>query len=219
MHPQRLYRNSKMDSIDPASKELLRPIYKRNEAEESQISKSIIDALSMQVHVEGGYYVETDRDSRRVHNPFAAPGVFDSTRSASTTIFYLLTPSNPQGGFHRNKGRTVHTLHRGRGRYVIIHADEVNEPGEKARLETFIVGQDVQKGERLQWIVDGGKFKASFLLSNDEDKDDYAGLLISETVVPGFEFEDHDFMTPETLRELVTSEQEAELKWLLRPDQ
>lgn len=57
-------------------------------------------------------------------------------------------------------GRTVHALHRGRGRYVIIHADE---NGKEERMEAFVVGPDVTKGERLQWIVDGGKYEASFV--------------------------------------------------------
>ena len=84
------------------------------------------------------------------------------SRNASTTIHYLLTPSSPLGAWHRNKARTIHTLHRGRGVYVIIHADEVGgygvddgDGGEfwtgKARVEVFTVGPDVLKGERLQW--------------------------------------------------------------------
>ncbi|KAA8569461.1 hypothetical protein EYC84_001092 [Monilinia fructicola] len=111
------------------------------------------------------------------------PGFDPTVRNTSTSIFYLLTPHGPQGGFHRNKGRTVHTLHRGRGRYVLIHA---NEEGTPKRIETFIVGQNVAAGERLQWIVDGGKYKASYLLPDEDGGEDSQGLLISETVVPGF---------------------------------
>jgi predicted cupin superfamily sugar epimerase len=73
----------------------------------------------------------------------------NATRSAMTTISYLLTPDSPKGRFHRNKSRTVHTLHKGRGRYVLIRTDEV-QPGEKARIETFVVGHNIEKGERLQ---------------------------------------------------------------------
>ena len=64
-------------------------------------------------------------------------------------------------------------MHKGRGRYVIVHADEVEgvkggegeeiEEGKrwtgKARVETFVVGQRVEQGERLQWVVEGGKYK------------------------------------------------------------
>lgn len=81
----------------------------------------------------------------------------------------------------------MHTLHRGRGRYVIIHAGEKGENGEggeKGRVETFVVGQDIHHGEKLQWIVEGDRYKASFLLP-DEDEDEgrpesEGGLLISE---------------------------------------
>ena len=118
----------------------------------------------------------------------------------------------------------MHTLHRGRGAYVVIHADEV-ENGGKARIETFVVGHDSARGEKLQWIVAGGKYKASFLLPDEETGTESGGLLISEvsferkctiqaflslwiliifmmqTVVPGFEYSDHTFMAPETLDE------------------
>jgi uncharacterized protein len=87
----------------------------------------------------------------------------------------------------------------------------------KPKIESFIVGDGVARGEKLQWIVDGGKFKASFLLP-DEDGDDaesHGGLLISETVVPGFEVCDHDFLTEEGLEELCGTEQKGALEWLL----
>ncbi|KXL48971.1 hypothetical protein M433DRAFT_152071 [Acidomyces richmondensis BFW] len=139
--------------------------------------QAIIDRFGLQEHVEGGYFVETDRDKLRIPNPF--PDSPLGTRSAMTTIHYLLTAKSPLGAFHRNRGRTVHTLHKGRGRYVIIHADDVASPAcpggyggprdmpehkrwiGKAKVETFVVGQNVEKGERLQWIVDGGKYKCS----------------------------------------------------------
>lgn len=97
---------------------------------------------------------------------------------------------------------------------MIIHA---NEGGGKKRIESFVVGQDLAKGERLQWIVEGGKYKASFLLPDEEGGTDSQGLLISETVVPGFEFCDHDFLKQEALVELVGEEQARELDWLLSP--
>ena len=131
----------------------------------------------------------------------------------------------------------MHTLHKGRARYVIIHADEVapsdrpsgygSEDGAdekklwtgKARVETYVVGQDVLGGERLQWIVEGGKYKASFLLPDAKNGGDSAeGCLISETVVPGFEFADHDFMKRERAEALLTQEQLEEMGWMLRKD-
>ena len=118
----------------------------------------------------------------------------------------------------------MHTLHRGRGRYVVIHADEdsgsdLSPPSAGKRIEMFVVGPRVDRGEKLQWIVEGGKYKASFLLPDDADDGEGTtseGLLISETVVPGFEYCDHDFLTPQGLADLVAPEDLPALSWLVR---
>ena len=253
-----------MASTIDSSLSPLRPVYppldqaaQRNEPAKL---KALISTLKLIPHIEGGYFVETDRDPYRVSNPFAqhatTPGRkksaqettsfststgtvsanlddkltasdkaaaeqssktdnSDTTRHASTSIHYLLTPTTPLGAFHRNRGRTIHTLHRGRGRYVLIHADEVmphygSHDGvrRKARVETFVVGLDTDKGERLQWVVEGGKYKASYLLEDDDGSgESVGGLLISETVVPGFEYCDHDFLREERFEALVSEEQ------------
>ena len=201
--------------------------------EESPKITSTIKSLNMIRHIEGGYFTETDRDPLLIPSPFPVPETTTATlnlvggqrpgfdpkvRNASTSIFYLITPRTPQGGFHRNLGRTIHTLHRGRGMYVLIHADEPDLPDGGKRVESFVVGQDLEKGEKLQWIVEGGKFKASFLLDVEEEENE--GLLISETVVPGFEYCDHDFLPDmKALKKLVGEEKAEELKWLLRPSE
>lgn len=116
----------------------------------------------------------------------------------------------------------MHTLHRGRGRYVVIHADEddVSDPSFPStgkRIETFVVGPRVDRGEKLQWIVEGGKYKASFLLPDDDGEGATSeGLLISETVVPGFEYCDHDFLTPQGLADMVAPEHLPALSGLVR---
>ena len=167
----------------------------------------------------------------------------DLTRHASTTIHYFLSPSSPLGRFHRNRARTVHTLHWGRGAYVLLHppenrrdnehgavseaeregCDMAGREGEGWRVETFIVGTDIVKGEKVQWIVEGGRYKSSYLLPDTGDVEEYwngedgskNGLLISETVVPGFEFSDHDFLTAERFLDILGKERVEELGWLL----
>jgi predicted cupin superfamily sugar epimerase len=234
----------KMSSIpDTATK--LSPSYRPGQhTQESPSTASVIAVLALEKHVEGGYFAEIDRDPLTIPNPFPHSNTPQTTekpisgdnslRNASTSIYYLLTPTTPQGHFHRNKGRTVHTLIEGRGRYVLIHADE---KGDKKRVESFIVGKDVSKGEKAVWIVEGGKYKASYLLPMTDNKDSSKDrLLISEvssmcacsrekndcvnvlmqTVVPGFEFSDHDFLPIETFGELITEEQQRELEWLIR---
>ncbi|KAH8425364.1 cupin domain-containing protein [Aspergillus melleus] len=184
---------------DPDSPEMdipisdIKPYYKppssqtspNNIADSPTIQKTI-QTLNLQIHPEGGYFVETDRSQLRIPNPHRHANLNptvetddDATRAASTTIYYMLTPSSPLGAFHRNASRTVHTLHRGRGRYVIIHADQAARHGGKAPVESFVVGHRLEEGERLQWIVEGGKFKSSYLLP-DSDAGETEGLLISE---------------------------------------
>ncbi|GLA36817.1 hypothetical protein AnigIFM63309_003252 [Aspergillus niger] len=171
-----------------------------------------IQSLDLHPHPEGGYYQETFRHPQEIP---VANGA--ATRSAGTCIHYFLTPGSPLGAFHRNKSRTVHTLHRGRGRYVVIHADEKKEG--KAPVEEFVVGHGVERGEKVEWVVEGGKWKASYLLPEEGHADDDGeerGLLITETVEPGFAIEDHDFLTLQEMKELLTPEQVEEMSWMLR---
>lgn len=198
----------------------------QGEPSEPPATAAIINALNMIPHIEGGYFAETDRDPLIIPSPFPVtpaseatlslagprrPGFDPKVRNASTTIFYLLTPASPQGNFHRNRARTVHTLHKGRGRYVLISA--------AGEVETFVVGQDVASGERLQWIVEGDHYKASYLLPDAEGAGSSAqGLLISETVVPGFEYCDHDFLPRGGLGRLLGEERAEGLEWLVRRD-
>ncbi|PSR97057.1 RmlC-like cupin domain-containing protein [Coniella lustricola] len=238
-----------------ASRQAIKPFFSQTKFAANQGSPdvseppaiaSLIASLQMLTHIEGGYFVETDRDPLLIRSPFPLdaasqrtlelvaqqnqqrqqqlpqqpppalqrPGFDPHHRNASTTIFYLLTPSSPQGNFHRNRARTVHTLHKGRGQYVLIHPD--------GRIETFVVGQDVARGEKLQWIVEGGIYKASFLLpdrangNGEELGESREGLLISETVVPGFEFCDHDFLTRSGLMELVSADGAKQLESFVR---
>ena len=73
---------------------------------------------------------------------------------------------------------------------MILHADEASRErnaGRKVAVESFVVGAGIERGERLQWVVDGGKYKASYLLPDTgTDGKDYENgegtewLLISE---------------------------------------
>lgn len=74
---------------------------------------------------------------------------------------------------------------------MILHADgeSVRRNGGRAGVETFVVGCDVGKGERLQWVVEGGRYKANFLLPDRDDERgrESEGLLISEVSFSWFE--------------------------------
>ncbi|KAL2140270.1 hypothetical protein VTI28DRAFT_4025 [Corynascus sepedonium] len=176
-------------------------------------------------------------------------GFNPAVRNASTTMFYLLTPGSPVGFLHRNRGPTVHTLLRGRGRYVVIHASAPSSfpaagkkgcPGsgsgsrsgsdsdvscggeeERVRIESFVAGLDRARGEKQRWIVEGGKYKATFLLpdldeSGEEGPTSKEGMLVAETVVPGFEFFDHEFLERSGVEDLVGKDWAEKLGWLVK---
>jgi uncharacterized protein len=87
------------------------------------------------------------------------------------------------------------------------------------------MGPNAAKGEVRQLYVGTGVWKTSRLLSDDvqsgEDKD-RIGCLISEVVVPGFEWVDHQWMRASDLDALYSGsnsdEMRDELQRLLRPE-
>ena len=124
-------------SFIPGATSKLTPIYPvppdNSESTESPSTQRIISALGLEKHIEGGYFAEIDRNPLVIPNPFLTENAEkdgegkregrkeevvnrtadkpvsgdDSVRNASTSIYYMLSPSTPQGHFHRNKGRTV----------------------------------------------------------------------------------------------------------------
>lgn len=63
----------------------------------------------------------------------------------------------------------------------------------------------------MQWIVEGGDYKASFLIEDGDDE-----CLISEVVIPGFDYHDHNFMSSrEELVALAGEDVAKQYGWLL----
>lgn len=186
---------------------------------------STIKTLNLDHHPEGGWFVLTDTAPTSIPSPYSKQDqsphtvtrddnvqrkdTAQDTRLLSTTIFYFLSPRRPVGNFHRVRSRIVHTLHRGRGRYVLIHKG--------GRIESFVVGQDIEKGERLQWVVEGDVWKASYLLQ-EEGREDNQGLLISETVCPGFDYADHSFLSLREFKNIFPNNQAKEIEWLVKTE-
>lgn len=194
----------------------------------------LVARFDMMVHPEGGYFVETDRSHLRVPNVLEqSPTTSGGTRTTSTTIYYLLTSTRASGYFHRNKSRTVHCLHEGKGVYVLLYPSD-HQPRTRCTahierttrglyrkrllasgwtLEIFEVGSDVGI---YQWLVEGDIYKCSFLRGLDTETGELGrasaaadGLFISEVVSPGFEFTDHNFMSREDFTNALGSEQVA----------
>ncbi|KAJ3721144.1 RmlC-like cupin domain-containing protein [Lentinula raphanica] len=164
---------------------------------------TLVKELGLQKHPEGGYFVETDRQSAQVLSPFAN----NEPRSLGTSIYYLLTKDSPSGVIHMNKSVTYHVLHQGRAEYTLIH------PTDPPKVEKHIMGTNVSAGESRLLLVGTGVWKMSRLLPEDTEY----GCLITEVVVPGFHWEDHQFLTKggfDELLEAATGETKEKLKLL-----
>ncbi|KDQ09150.1 hypothetical protein BOTBODRAFT_117701 [Botryobasidium botryosum FD-172 SS1] len=175
-------------------------------------NKDIISSLALRKHPEGGYYAETDRQQVTVPSPFAGKRysssffvVENERRSLATSIYYFLSHDNPSGVIHMNKSVTYHTLHQGRAEYTLITPGADGSP---PKVEKKIIGTNTAAGELRMLFVGTGVWKMSRLLPKDlalgttPDRKDEVGCLITEVVVPGFHWEDHQFMTRKKLKAL-----------------
>ena len=143
--------------------------------------RQLITALSLEPHVEGGYF-------RRTYQSDLTAGLAHGERHLLSSIYYLLTDDSPIGHLHRNKSDIIHYFHGGSPlTYLIVHPD--------GRLERNVLGFDLAQGQQPQLLVRGGCWKATELEGGE------FGLL-SEAVAPGFDYEDMELAT----REIVLSQ-------------
>lgn len=136
-----------------------------------------IARLGLVPHPEGGWY-------RRIYTDPRAHDTAHGPRPWATSIHYLLTQDAPLGRLHRSRSTILHYLqHGGPVEYVLLP-----QPGVCRRV---VLGQ--AGGQSLFLEVPGGCWKASRLV------DGATHALVSEVVVPGFDFADHEFMSVDEL--------------------
>lgn len=124
-------------------------------------AEDIVRALSMQPHPEGGWYVETFRDSQ------------GGTRGHSTAIYYLLE-AGQRSHWHRVRD-AVEVWHYYAGAPLALYRSS-----DGILSETLRLGANILEGARPQVIVPAGWWQAAETLG------DYT--LVGCTVAPGFEF-------------------------------
>ena len=144
-------------------------------------SNELLRTLSLQPLDEGGFYRETYRSSWEPETPDRTGG----SRSGMTTIFYALDAKQPLAYLHRNRSDIIHFFHSGGPieYWVLSPAGALNR---------HVLGPDPRLGHVFQLFVPGGYWKASRLLSEEYG-------LLSEAVVPGFDWRDRDFADRELL--------------------
>lgn len=140
----------------------------------------ILDTLKLERHIEGGYFRRTFV-SQHTNAKRSAKNNAEQ-RSFATSIYYLLTEQSPIGHLHANKSDIIHYFHSGSPiRYTLV-----NSAGE---LSHITMGNDIANGELPQMVVAGGTWKASELVLNSKNNTHGYGL-ISEVVIPGFDYQD-----------------------------
>lgn len=138
----------------------------------SGTAAGLIARLALEKHPEGGYY-------KRIHTADQTVDTAHGPRARVTSIHYLLTADEPLGRLHRNRSDILHYL-QGGGPVEYRLLDEAS-----GTLRRVVLGPDA--GQQLFLFVPGGVWKASGLLPGADH------ALVSEAVVPGFDFADHTF--------------------------
>lgn len=134
-------------------------------------SKTLIDALGLAKHPEGGYYKETYRAADTLNN------LNGEARNVSTAIYYLLE-GNDRSHFHRIASDEMWFFHSGTALDIHCIVD--------GQLKTIRLGSDVSKGEVMQTVIPAYTWFAAQIV----DLSLYS--LLSCVVAPGFDFKDFE---------------------------
>lgn len=155
---------------------------------------SIIECLQLQPHpLEGGFFSRTYESELRIN-------IDGQPRLMATSIYYLLTDDSPIGYMHRNKSDIVHYFHCGSAiKYTVVTPE--------GEVSTAVLGNNLERGERPQLTVRGYCWKIAELQGGE------FGLL-SEAVVPGFEYSDNDIATRGQIAQLFPQHIEVFKKYI-----
>jgi hypothetical protein len=139
----------------------------------------LVDRLGLTAHDEGGFFAQGYRSAATVATPAGERHLMD-------TIYYLLTSDSPLGCLHRNRSDITHFLHLG-GPVTYLTVAPTGE------LTEVVMGSDLARGEMLKMTVPGGHWKTSFLAPGVGE------CLVSEAVVPAFDYADRELATVEAI--------------------
>ncbi|OWV71596.1 cupin [Rhizobium sp. R634] len=131
--------------------------------------EEIIRTLGMEPHPEGGWYVQTFRDTS------------GGARGHSTAIYYLLT-AGQRSHWHRVHD-AAEVWHYYAGAPLALHRSE-----DGTTSETLMLGTSLSAGERPQAIIPANWWQSAETLGDF--------TLVGCTVSPGFEFSSFEMAPP-----------------------
>jgi len=157
-------------------------------------AEKLIEMLNMKLlPKEGGYYSETHR-SDHVVSGSSLPEQYESDRSLSTAIYYLLTPDT-KSLLHRLPTDEIFHFYLGDPVLMLqLHPD--------GTAKTIFLGQNLNGGQSVQVLVPKGVWQGSYLLEGGRF------ALMGTTMAPGFDFADNEIGDRETLISLYFSHQD-----------
>lgn len=136
-----------------------------------------IEQLGLAPHPEGGWFRETYR-SRETIPVAGLPSRFDTPRSVSTAIYFLLT-NGQFSALHRIKSDELWFFHAGGP--LAIHSFT-----EDGCHHTITLGNSPDQGQNLQAMIPAGSWFGAHPVASQ------AFTLASCTVAPGFDFSDFE---------------------------
>ena len=137
--------------------------------------KEIVKQLELQPHPEGGYFKETYRSDVQIPKTLLGDA-FDGPRYVCTGIFYLLE-SGDFSALHKINQDEMWHFYLGDG----LELTQISESGE---LSTITIGNDLLKGEVLQYVVPSQYWFGARVVKPN------SFALVGCTVAPGFDFND-----------------------------
>jgi uncharacterized protein len=143
-------------------------------------ASDLIQLLKLEEHPEGGFYRQTYKSYELMEKDVLPPR-YESPRSYSTAIYYLLTKDSVSRLHRVASDETFHFYFGAPVEMLLLF------PGNRA--ETVVLGHNILAREQPQFTVPQGIWQGS-KIKEDPEYPDYA--LLGTTVSPGFEYEDFE---------------------------
>ncbi|MBN2290486.1 MAG: cupin domain-containing protein [Candidatus Glassbacteria bacterium] len=148
-------------------------------------AEQIISRLGLEPHTgEGGFFRETYRSAQTIP-PQALGGLYQSERSLSTAIYYLLTPDD-FSAMHRLRSDEVFHFYLGDPVTMLLLY-----PDGQAGIK--VLGRDLEAGQLLQVPVPRSVWQGLYLNEGG------GFALLGTTVAPGFDPDDFELGDRESL--------------------
>jgi predicted cupin superfamily sugar epimerase len=157
--------------------------------------EDIISQFNLKPHPEGGHFLESYRSEGTVIKESLPSNMEGLSRSYSTGIYFLL-PQGEKSNFHRIKSDEMWHFYLGGPMCVV----EIHDSGE---IKETILGQNINKGELVQYVVPANCWFGSYPLEGS----DYS--FVGCTVAPGFDFQDFKLASTDELLNLFPQHEEV----------